>query len=84
MDGSESLEQIIRSETIEQSLPVITIGNKERLDEQQYRERCLVRLLDILLEIENYRGSGDYSSPDDRLIPSRRIQNDNHVIHNRI
>lgn len=40
MKGNDSLEQVIREENTLQSFPVLTIGNKERLDEQSYRERC--------------------------------------------
>jgi hypothetical protein len=34
MKGDDSLEQVIREDNTLQSLPVVTIGNKERLDEQ--------------------------------------------------
>nr|WP_283763514.1 hypothetical protein [Roseofilum halophilum] len=40
------------------SLPVVTIGDLERLDEFFYREQCIDRLLEIVLDIENYRGVG--------------------------
>ena len=33
------------------------IGNKERLDDQNYRGRAS-RLVEILLDIDNYRGVG--------------------------
>jgi uncharacterized protein with PIN domain len=58
MKGKDSLEQIIREENTRRSLPVVTIGNKERLDEQSYRERCTSRLVEILLDLENYMGVG--------------------------
>jgi predicted nuclease of predicted toxin-antitoxin system len=58
MKGDDSLEQVIREENTLQSLPVVTIGNKERLDEQSYRERCASRLVEILFDIENYMGVG--------------------------
>jgi hypothetical protein len=58
MKGDDSLEQMIREENTLQSLPVVTIGNKERLDEQGYRERCASRLVEILFDIENYMGVG--------------------------
>ena len=56
MKGDDSLEQVIRDENTLQSLPVVTIGNKERLDEQSYREQCASRLVEILFDIENYMG----------------------------
>jgi hypothetical protein len=43
MKGDDSLEQVIREENTLQSLPVVTIGNKERLDEQSYRERWMCK-----------------------------------------
>lgn len=54
--GEDSLEQTIREEGTPISLPVVTIGNLERLIEREYREQCLVRLAEIVLDIENYLG----------------------------
>ncbi|NER48310.1 MAG: ACP S-malonyltransferase [Symploca sp. SIO1A3] len=54
--GENSLEQTIREESTSKSLPVITIGNLNRLVEREYREQCSVRLADIVLSIENYLG----------------------------
>lgn len=53
-----SLEQTIREENTTTSLPVITIGSPDRLDEKSYREACAVRLVEIALDLENYRGMG--------------------------
>jgi hypothetical protein len=58
MKGDDSLEQVIREENNLQSLPVVTIASKERLDERSYRERCASRLVEILFDIENYMGVG--------------------------
>ena len=58
MKGKNSLEQIIREENTANSLPVVTIGNIERLDEFNYRERCVDKMIEIALDIENYRGVG--------------------------
>lgn len=58
MKDLESLEQIIRLENTPTSFPVVTIGNKERLDERIYRERCASRLIELVIEIENYMGVG--------------------------
>ncbi|MBW4542897.1 MAG: ACP S-malonyltransferase [Symplocastrum torsivum CPER-KK1] len=59
MKGEESLEQVLREENTPNSLPVITIGSLDRLlDERDYRNRCVDRLLEILLDIENYMGVG--------------------------
>ena len=58
MKGTESLEQTIREENTVTSLPVLTISNLNRFSDRQYREQCAVRLVDILLDLENYRGVG--------------------------
>jgi adenylosuccinate lyase len=58
MKGDDSLEQVIRENSTLTSLPIVTIGNKERLDEQNYRERCASRLVEILFDIDNYTGVG--------------------------
>jgi hypothetical protein len=39
--------------------PVVTIGNADRvLDERDYRDQCVDRLLEIAIDIENYMGVG--------------------------
>ncbi|MEQ8997227.1 MAG: ACP S-malonyltransferase [Coleofasciculus sp. B1-GNL1-01] len=58
MKGDDSLEQVIREENRSNSFPVVTIGSLERLDEFDYRERCVERLIEIVLDIENYMGVG--------------------------
>ena len=58
MNAADSLEQTIREENTPTSLPVITLGRAERLRASAYRERCVVRLIEIALEIEQYLGTG--------------------------
>ena len=58
MNDADSLEQTIREENTPTSLPVITLGRVDRLRERAYRERCVVRLIEISLEIEQYVGTG--------------------------
>lgn len=58
MTGEDSLEQTLREENLRTSLPVVTIGNLDRMTETLYRRRCLKKLLDIVLDLENYRGTG--------------------------
>jgi predicted nuclease of predicted toxin-antitoxin system len=58
MKGEDSLEQVMREENTADSLPVLTIGNLDRLDEFDYRERCVERLIEIVLDIDNYMGAG--------------------------
>ena len=40
------------------SFPIITIGDPERIHEYNYRERCLERLIEIVIDIPYYMGSG--------------------------
>ena len=58
MKGKDSLEQVIREENTTISFPVVTIGNLDRLDEFDYRERCVDRMIEIVLDIDNYQGVG--------------------------
>jgi len=58
MIGPDSLEQAIREETSPTSLPVITIANVSRIDERTYRERCGSRLVEIVMDLDNYLGTG--------------------------
>jgi len=58
MVGPDSLEQTIREENTVTSLPVITVGSVRRLDEQVYRERCGSRLIEIVVDLDNYLGTG--------------------------
>lgn len=58
MKGEDSLEQVMREENTQNSFPVLTIGNLDRLDETDYRERCVERLIEIVLDIDNYKGAG--------------------------
>jgi predicted nuclease of predicted toxin-antitoxin system len=58
MKGEDSLEQVMREENTENSFPVLTIGNLDRLSEADYRERCVERLIEIVVDIDNYKGAG--------------------------
>lgn len=58
MKGIDSLEQTIQEENTENSLPVITIGNTDRMTNFEYRERCSIRLVEILLDLDNCVGAG--------------------------
>jgi hypothetical protein len=58
MKGADSLEQVIREENTENSFPVITIGSLDCLSEADYRQRCAERLIEIVVDLENYRGVG--------------------------
>jgi hypothetical protein len=59
MKGEDSLEQVIREENTLDSFPVITIGDADRfLADRVYRNRCVDRILEILLDIETWMGVG--------------------------
>jgi predicted nuclease of predicted toxin-antitoxin system len=58
MKGKNSLEQVMREENNDNSLPVVTIGNIDRLlAEAIYREQCINRLVEIVVDIEDLRGA---------------------------
>ena len=59
MKGEDSLEQVLREENRVDSLPIITIGTPGRfLEDRLYRNRCVDRIIEILLDIENFMGVG--------------------------
>jgi len=58
MREADALEQTIREENVAALLPVLTIGNVRQMVEQTYRERCAMRLLEIVMDLENYLGTG--------------------------
>ncbi|KHD09178.1 ACP S-malonyltransferase [Candidatus Thiomargarita nelsonii] len=58
MEDENSLEQTMLEENTMTSLPVLTIGNQEQiLYDTSYRQRCAERLVDVLLDLENYLGT---------------------------
>ncbi|MFQ4145355.1 ACP S-malonyltransferase [Chlorogloeopsis sp. ULAP02] len=58
MKGKDSLEQVMREENTSGSLPVITISNADRLlNDSEYRGRCVESLVEIVLDIDSYRGA---------------------------
>lgn len=57
MKGNNSLEQTLREENDLHSLPVLTIGRVDRLDDKLYREQCVARIVEVVLNLENYLGS---------------------------
>ena len=58
MDGVDSLEQTIREDNHPAAVPVVTIGNLDRMAERTYRETCAGRLVEIVMYLDNYRGVG--------------------------
>lgn len=58
MEGIDSLEQTIRDENTITSLPVLTIGNFDRITERLYREQCAARLIEIIVYLDDFLGVG--------------------------
>jgi predicted nuclease of predicted toxin-antitoxin system len=58
MQDDHSLEQTIRQENTKDSLPIITISDVQCLDKKSYRDRCIARLVEIALDLDNYLGTG--------------------------
>ncbi|MGB3264599.1 MAG: ACP S-malonyltransferase [Microcoleus sp.] len=58
MKDEDSLEQVMREENTPGSLPVVTIGNADRvLNDSIYRERCVERIVEIAIYTGNYIGA---------------------------
>jgi hypothetical protein len=58
-EGADSLEAAITSLGTARSLPVITIGDPDRmLRERDYAQRVAAQMLEYLLDLENLRGTG--------------------------
>jgi uncharacterized protein (DUF433 family) len=58
VEAEYQLDQTIREENTLTSLPVITVSSAHRLDERLYRERCGSRLIEIIMDLDNYLGVG--------------------------
>ncbi|MBI3948557.1 MAG: hypothetical protein HY321_21775 [Armatimonadetes bacterium] len=48
----------MRSGTRDETLPVVTIADPGRVAEAAYRQRCALRLAEIVLDMDLYRGVG--------------------------
>ncbi len=58
MVGKNSLEQTLREENTPQSLPVITVGNVDRILQYDYRMKCMLKLVEIVMDIDKHKGVG--------------------------
>ena len=59
MKSEDSLEQVLREENKVDSFPVMTIGDADRfLADRVYRNRCVDRVIEIVLDIETWMGVG--------------------------
>jgi hypothetical protein len=58
-EGPDSLEVTIRTKNTADSLPVFTLADAEQvMQSPAYAERVVERLLEYLIDIDNYRGAG--------------------------
>lgn len=58
-EGADSLEAAIASRGTARSLPVITIGDPDRLlRDRDYAQRVAAQVLEYLLDLERLRGTG--------------------------
>ena len=57
-DGIDALANVITEMNHAGCLPVLTIGSPRQVREHSYREDCAYRIADIVLELEQVRGSG--------------------------
>lgn len=58
-EGTDSLENAIETLGTPRSLPVVTIGDPDRLlRDRQYAQRAAAQLIEYLLDLEDLRGAG--------------------------
>ena len=57
MEHENSLEQTLRDETSPESLPVLTISRVGRLDERLYLRKCMERIMEVAVYLEDYLGT---------------------------
>ena len=58
MKDEDSLEQVMREENTQNSLPVVTVDNADRvLNDSSDRERCVDRIVEIAIYTVSYMGA---------------------------
>jgi hypothetical protein len=58
-EGPESLEATIHEFNTIESLPVITLADPDRISsDKAYAKRVAARLIEVLFDLESYRGAG--------------------------
>ena len=58
-DGPESLEAVMQTDNTAASLPILTIGEPQRIfTSRAYAQRVVERLVEYLIDVENLRGTG--------------------------
>jgi len=57
--GTDSLEAVLRRENSPACLPVVTLGDAKRMmADRQYFERAAIRLIEIVMDLDQYCGTG--------------------------
>jgi len=56
--GTDSLQQTIEEENFPESLPVLTVSRQNDLMQSSYRRRVAAQLIEIVVDLEIYRGVG--------------------------
>lgn len=58
-DGADSLERAIQDENTPTSLPVLTIGDADRVrTDRLYCQQCAKKIVDVITRLENHLGVG--------------------------
>jgi predicted nuclease of predicted toxin-antitoxin system len=57
-EDETSLTAVIERDNTDSSLPVLTVSSVKRLKEASYRQAVAMRLADIVIYLDNYRGTG--------------------------
>lgn len=57
-ENETSLQATLRRESTFTSLPVVTVSNKDDLIQTEYRQRVAHSLASIVIDLENYLGTG--------------------------
>lgn len=56
--GEDSLQATFERENHPQALPVLTVGSKKRLKNPEYRRQVALKIADVIIYLDNYRGTG--------------------------
>jgi len=62
-DGDTSLQATLERENRIDSLPVITVSDKDSLKLSNYRQRVITTLVRIIIDLDYYRGGGRLFAP---------------------
>lgn len=56
--GETSLQATLRRENTPDALPILTVADKEALKRSDYRQRAAQKLVDIIIDLDCYLGTG--------------------------